>query len=301
MALVIDGTPASLLRALPRNFRVVLPSMRGANSRSARTIAGCGAFSAAQLANARARILATPSASCTTTATATATAEAAAPLIVVDARRESHAHLNGAPISWFAAPFNDEHARARRDDCAISRITAARVAALGAAAQLEQRVVEAEHNATYVALPVDDHRFPQAATVDAFVRMHDEGKLAGADVLYHCRAGRGRTTLFLVLHELLMLGRDGGTPRQKLEQIVAKHARVGGKNLLAAPSLCQAVGRRQCWAAERALFVCAFADYVAARYQPSSASLQHPCNSWAAFLASAMPTARALTSTAQQL
>lgn len=251
--LVSDLTKQALASPLPRNFRVVLPAKRGAQS-----IAGCGAFTSLQLASALSAL-------------------SAPVVVVVDARRESHAHLAGRPVSWFSAPHNDEHRRARRTAAAAAALTGRRVAALGPAAATERALV-ASAGARYAALPIDDHRAPKRATVDAFVRLHDECErdFGGSCVrLYHCRAGRGRTTMLLVMHELLLLGRSGGAPR--LPALVAKHCAAGGRDLF---SVGGCAPQRARWAAKRAAFLEGFADFAAAR-TPGD-----PASNWSAYLES---------------
>ena len=68
--------------------------------------------------------------------------------------------------------------------------------------------------------------FPEPATVDEFIKFYFS--LPKNHWLhFHCHAGHGRTTTFLVFYDILTY------PDLTLEEIVNRHVILGGSNLLA--------------------------------------------------------------------
>jgi protein-tyrosine phosphatase len=153
-------------------------------------------------------------------------AQAHGPVTVFDLRQETHIFVNGLPISWFAT---NDWANVGRTQSEIEADEAARVKSLkagskilvhpGAAikkpgatssapenvtvehANIEREIVEA-NRAAYVRLTVTDHARPLDDEVDRFIRairtLPENGWAH-----FHCEAGRGRTTTFMVLYDML--------------------------------------------------------------------------------------------------
>jgi len=145
---------------------------------------------------------------------------------VFDLRQETHVFVNGLPISWFAT---HDWANVGRTLAAIETDEAARVQSLkpgkeivvrpGAAvkkpgvtpstpqnvtvehASTEHDVVEA-NNAVYVRLTVTDHARPLDEEVDRFI-LAVRALPANGWAYFHCEAGRGRTTTFMALYDML--------------------------------------------------------------------------------------------------
>jgi hypothetical protein len=148
------------------------------------------------------------------------------PVTVFDLRQETHIFVNGLPVSWFAM---HDWANVGRTQSAIEADEAAWVQSLkrgreivvrpGAAvkkpgvtssapqnvtvnhASTERDIVEGD-GAAYVRLTVTDHARPLDEAVDRFilaVRALPENGWAH----FHCEAGRGRTTTFMVLYDML--------------------------------------------------------------------------------------------------
>ena len=79
----------------------------------------------------------------------------------------------------------------------------------------------------YVRFTVTDMNWPQAETVDRFLDFLRGLPKGQANWFhFHCHAGHGRTTSFMVMYEILR-GTEG------LEDIVANQVERGGTNLLA--------------------------------------------------------------------
>jgi len=148
------------------------------------------------------------------------------PVTIFDLRQETHIFVNGLPISWFATHDWSNVGRTHNE---IELDEAARVKSLKAGskivvhpgagikkpgvtssapenvtvehASMEREVVEA-NRAAYVRLTVTDHARPLDEEVDRFIsaiRMLPEDGWAH----FHCEAGRGRTTTFMVLYDML--------------------------------------------------------------------------------------------------
>jgi hypothetical protein len=148
------------------------------------------------------------------------------PATVFDLRQETHIFVNGLPLSWFAT---NDWANVGRTYNEIQADEAARVKSLkpgskitvhpGSAikkpgvtsitpenvtvehASTERDIVTA-NNAVYVRLTVTDHSRPLDEEVDRFilaVRTLPENGWTH----FHCEAGRGRTTTFMVLYDML--------------------------------------------------------------------------------------------------
>ncbi len=167
------------------------------------------------------------------------------PATVFDLRQETHIFVNGLPVSWFAT---NDWANVGRTYNEIQADEAARVKSLkpgskivvhpGAAIKKPgvtssapenvtvehastERDIVAANNAAYVRLTVTDHARPLDEEVDRFilaVRTLPENGWAH----FHCEAGRGRTTTFLVLYDMLR-----NANRVSLEDIARRQQLLG--------------------------------------------------------------------------
>lgn len=199
------------------------------------------------------------------------------PVTIFDLRQEDHGFVNGEPISWYAT---NNWANAGKTHAAIVADEAARLAAFapgstcslssdavikGGAdvpppesvtvvhAETEQQLVAAL-GASYVRITVSDHSRPTDAEVDRFI-LAVRALPPGAWAHFHCRAGKGRTTTFMALYDMLRNAR-----RVPLEDIVSRQSMlIGDYNLLKPESDSVAAV-----AVDRANFVRAFYDYARA-------------------------------------
>jgi protein-tyrosine phosphatase len=201
------------------------------------------------------------------------------PVTVFDLRQEDHVFVDGQPISWMAT---NNWANVGRTHGAIEAEEAARIAALrpgsmialadgkslkgeaGATpaekvivreATTERAVVEAA-GAAYVRLTVTDHARPLDDEVDRFI-LAVRALPSGGSVHFHCRAGKGRTTTFMALYDMLYNAR-----KVSLDDIVRRQALlIGDYDLLRLPE-------PGTWkapiVADRIAFVRAFYDYARA-------------------------------------
>jgi Inositol hexakisphosphate len=202
------------------------------------------------------------------------------PVTVFDLRQETHIFVNGLPVSWFAT---NDWANVGRSQSAIETDENARVQSLkpgskivvrpGAAvkkpgvtpstrqdvtvehASIESELVEASHAAS-VRITVTDHCRPLDNEVDRFilaVRALPENGWAH----FHCEAGRGRTTTFMVLYDMLR-----NASRAPMEDIVRRQQLLGYNYDVLRPA--EPGDWRAPYTDDRIAFVRAFYNYARA-------------------------------------
>jgi Inositol hexakisphosphate len=188
-------------------------------------------------------------------------------LIVIDLRQESHGFINGNPITW--TDGNDNYGNLHKKTSAIetdedqllrlachakqvivnsvenpAKITVQRV-------NTERAFVETS-GSTYIRLPVTDHHRPSDQVTDQFVDL--VRNLPGDRWLhFHCKAGKGRTTTFLTLLDMMK-----NAKQVSLSDILARQQLLGGSNLNEIPKM---VGEKKRAAIERLEFVQRFYQY----------------------------------------
>ena len=174
------------------------------------------------------------------------------PVTVFDLRQEDHVFVNGEPISWYAT---SNWANVGKSNEAIAASEKARVAAFKPGMKISlsdakvkkgaeaappaenvtvvsaatERDVVTESGASYVRITVSDHSRPLDAEVDRFVRAV-RSLSPDSWAHFHCRAGRGRTTTFLALYDML---RNAG--KVALEDIAQRQSLLAGEYDLLAP------------------------------------------------------------------
>jgi protein-tyrosine phosphatase len=202
------------------------------------------------------------------------------PVTVFDLRQETHIFVNDLPVSWYASR---DWANVGRSQSAIVAGEVARVQSLkpgseiavrpghpvkhGSAnsvtpeqvtverASTEQNIVEGA-GAYYVRITVSDHTRPLDDEVDRFVL----AVLALPDnawAHFHCEAGLGRTTTFMVLYDMLR-----NANRVSLEDIVRRQKILSHGYDVLQPD--EPGNWKAPYAADRAAFIRAFYNYARA-------------------------------------
>lgn len=167
-----------------------------------------------------------------------------APLVVVDLRQESHAAVSGFPVTWrgpmdWANMGMDLQSVMQRERDQIAALSAQDSVTLthadylkgktsepapyhltGLVVRSEQEMVEAA-GATYRRIAVADHVRPERLHVDQFIQLTRDLP-PGAALHVHCNGGRGRTTTFMVLYDMLRNAREVGA-----DAILARQAFIG--------------------------------------------------------------------------
>ena len=200
------------------------------------------------------------------------------PVTIFDLRQETHVFVNGLPVSWYATR---DWANVGRSQDAIEADESARVESLkpgskivvrpGAAvkkpgvtpstpqnvtvehASTEREFVKPNH-AAYVRVTVTDHCRPLNNEVDGFVlavRALPENGWAH----FHCEAGLGRTTTFMVLYDILR-----NAARVPIEDIVRRQQLLGYNYDVLGPA--PATNWKAPYVEDRIAFVRAFYNYA---------------------------------------
>jgi hypothetical protein len=202
------------------------------------------------------------------------------PVTVFDLRQETHIFVNELPVSWYASR---DWANVGRSQSAIEADEAARVQSLTRESEIDVRpghpvkhgnansvtpqqvTVERasiEHDvvkavgASYVRITVTDHTRPLDDEVDRFV-LAVRGLPENAWAHFHCEAGLGRTTMFMVLYDMLR-----NANRVSLEDIVRRQKLLSRGYDMLQPD--EPGNWKAPYAADRAVFIRAFYDYARA-------------------------------------
>lgn len=165
-------------------------------------------------------------------------------LVIVDLREESHGFLNGLPVSWLAGDndgnrgfsldqVQDAEKRALRELKHRESARVVRPAKKGAAQVLDPEVEEVrsekklvkQAGLPYVRIPVTDHTRPLDEDVDRFLALVRRSR--GANLHFHCKAGKGRSTTFMTMLDMVHNARE-----LSAEEIAYRQHRLGGSNLL---------------------------------------------------------------------
>jgi inositol hexakisphosphate len=221
-----------LARTLPRNFRTTDDSLKANDGKMPSTTglvdlhaSGSGEFTADNLKLSLARMH--------------------GPVTIFDLRQETHIFVNGPPVSWYATR---DWANVGRSQTEIEEAEAAWVRSFAPGSEIvirpgapvkkgnadsatPQQVIVKEASterdlvssagASYVRVAVTDHTRPLDDAVDRFivaVRALPENAWAH----FHCEAGLGRTTTFMVLYDMLR-----NATRVSLEDIVCRQKLLG--------------------------------------------------------------------------
>jgi hypothetical protein len=199
------------------------------------------------------------------------------PVTVFDLRQEDHGFVNGEPVSWYASNNWANVGRSQPDILAEENALlaalkpggsvtlsddSAKKSANRAAPKKTEGVVSAATEAEmvraagacYVRIAVSDHARPTDEAVDRFI-LAVRALPADGWVHFHCRAGRGRTTTFMALYDMLRNARNAS-----LQAIVDRQSLLAGDyDLLGREKEPGANGGA---AADRASFVRTFYDYA---------------------------------------
>ena len=169
------------------------------------------------------------------------------PIYDVDLRQESHGYFDGTPVSWYGlrdwgnADKNEDLALIQKDE--KMRLKAAQNSKDGVvtadlesgaydkyATNVEKRNVQKtqteeelakELGVNYFRIPARDHLWPSPAMVDRFMDFY-KTLPENAWLHFHCEAGAGRTTAFMVMTDILE------NPDVSLEDILARQYLIGG-------------------------------------------------------------------------
>lgn len=143
------------------------------------------------------------------------------PVTIVDLRQENHGLVNGLPVTWYAP---QDWGNVGKTNSEVWRLENEYLATLDNVLQIgpvhgdqdavndtlhiEVETIESEEDVVheqglgYLRLYVTDHLRPTDAEVDRFVSFVDEMP-EKIWLHFHCRAGKGRTTTFMAMYDML--------------------------------------------------------------------------------------------------
>lgn len=178
-------------------------------------------------------------------------------IIMVDLRKEPHGFLRNEPISWYGRHNSvnarltpkqvEEDQKKRLADlrskkaapvCILCKDTGIQKKQENSACSCKNRSIQSvqavkseeqlvqDAGMRYKRFYVQEAHAPNASQVDAFVHFV-KNLPKNAWLHMHCRAGKGRTTTFLVMYDILR-----NCSKASLDQIIQRQTRAGGTNLL---------------------------------------------------------------------
>jgi len=247
---------------LPRNFRIMAPAQAPGGQRvpSMTGLAELHASGSAQFSRQGLKAI---------------LLKVASPVTVIDLRQESHGFFDGDAVSWYGV--NDWANRGLSQDMVEAdekeRLTKAldgplviasgKNAATAAMTTItvheslsEAQVVKAAGE-SYYRLSSPDHLRPTDDTVDRFIQI-TRSLPPDSWVHFHCAAGRGRTTTFLTMFDML---HNANTVT--FADIIRRQALLGGEDLVFTPVDQVEEWKRDAYI-ERANFLRRFYEYAAA-------------------------------------
>lgn len=196
----------------------------------------------------------------------------------IDLRLESHGYLDGMAVSWYSYkdwgndgwdPATAKHRETDQLNDAMkkkpievytfnddSNEVGAPIYVISQKASTEEQMVK-KHGAHYFRIAIPDHFRPADVQVDQFLDFYRQLP-KDAWLHYHCFAGMGRTTIFMVMHDILKSAPLGVS----FDDIIKRQYLLGKVDLSDIPD------KKQNWERqlyiERYRFTKQFYDYVCA-------------------------------------
>ena len=161
-------------------------------------------------------------------------------VVVMDLRQESHGFINGKPVSWTDGNYNygnlhkskrevesDEYQRLKLAEQSKKII----IDPSGDSTKLTVRSVKTERDfvesngCQYIRMPVTDLNRPSNEVVDQFIA-YVKNLPEDQWIHFHCKAGKGRTTTFMTLLDIMRNGQNVA-----FNEIMARQKFIGGSDL----------------------------------------------------------------------
>ncbi|APM37985.1 fused DSP-PTPase phosphatase/NAD kinase-like protein [Clostridium kluyveri] len=184
------------------------------------------------------------------------------PIFIIDLREESHGFINHFAVSWLGEDGKNKGNKGLTKEEVLKNeakrlnsiklkepITIKNKEIIPTKVQSEKELVE-KNKMFYVRIPVTDNERPGDEMVDYFIKLVKKLPKDGW-VHFHCKAGIGRTTTFMVMYDIMKNGKQ-----VSLEDIMERQVLIGGKNLLK-PSY-----KPGSYSSERSEFIKDFYEYV---------------------------------------
>ncbi len=256
VVLIYDKNPNN--SALPKRLRFCTDPIEGLNNTGLKDLnmIGSGAFTESQLDSIT---------------------KGKTSFIIVDLREESHCYINGEPVCWYEGR-NTANEGKTPDTILVSENAALSAINLGSNIPIayiadksngivekydwhypvtetvmsEQELVESKGYG-YQRFFVTNHQHPSDSEIERFLAFVSTTPI-DSWLYFHCRAGAGRTTTFMVMYDIIRTGSD-----VPLKDIISRHAALGGKRLFDFP---EGSGYKYENALKRKIFLENFYSYV---------------------------------------
>ena len=168
------------------------------------------------------------------------------PLWVIDLRQESHGYLNEDAVSWHgvanaanrgkAAESVERDEQQRLAEAIDTNVQAVPMGhydeahipytfAEAVTGFATERHIARKSGLGYVRIAATDMRWPEPQAIDDFVRFYRSLPQEHGWLYFHCQAGQGRTTTFMVLYEILE------RPDCTADEAIAHQRTLGGADL----------------------------------------------------------------------
>ncbi|WP_295238475.1 protein tyrosine phosphatase [Veillonella sp.] len=197
------------------------------------------------------------------------------PIYIVDLRQETHIFVNGMPISQYGKRNwgnvgETQQTIVDKEKALIPTVlnTAITVAPLDRAKEAgkaetivaqsvkTEEMVAKEAGLKYMRLTATDHIWPNEASIDRFIAFY-KTLPKNAWLHFHCEAGKGRTTAFMAMYDIMK------NPNVPLADILKRQQLIGGNNVAYTTS-------EDTWKApyyeEKAMMIRKFYRYVQQNY-----------------------------------
>jgi protein tyrosine phosphatase len=167
-------------------------------------------------------------------------------ILIIDLRQESHGFINDMAISWYGKDKNWENLNKSLEFILSDEINRLNNTAKEKTALIhfkknkapplnveinriytEKELVESL-NLNYKRLPITDHVKPNSSQVDQFVKLISSEFIKPEKkwVHFHCAAGRGRSTTFIAIYDMML-----NSSKVSFDDIIVRQAEIGGKDL----------------------------------------------------------------------
>lgn len=168
------------------------------------------------------------------------------PLWVIDLRQESHGYLNEDAVSWHGVANAANRGKAaesveRDEQQRLAEAIGTNVQAVpmghydeahipytfaeGVTGFATERDIARKSGLGYVRIAATDMRWPEPQAIDDFVNFYRSLPKEHGWLYFHCQAGQGRTTTFMVLYEILE------RPDCTADEAIAHQRALGGADL----------------------------------------------------------------------
>lgn len=165
-------------------------------------------------------------------------------ILIVDLREEAHGFVNGTAVSWYTEKNWSNKDKTSEEIIKIEKKLLENLANKKIVTLLQKNLEPSDPSeisvqevcseeeltqkmgAAYKRIPVTDHLRPSDKSVGMFLELVKENVNASYWLHFHCSAGRGRSTTFMAMYDMIKNARQ-----LSFEDILARQAFIGGKNL----------------------------------------------------------------------